>query len=62
MRAWREPATCGECEELQIIAAVGLFGERVEWYECAQDWRSVGKEDEACPLFTRRDERPQGRT
>lgn len=62
MRAWREPATCGECEELRLVAVVGLLGERVEWHECAQDGSKARREGEACPLFTRRVERPSGRT
>ena len=54
MQAWREPATCADCEELRLVAVVGLLGERVEWYECAQDGRKARKEDEACPVFDSR--------
>lgn len=54
MQAWREPRTCGECEELRLVAVVGLLGERVEWHECAQDGRKARKEDGACPAFSRK--------
>lgn len=62
MQAWREPKTCADCRELAHMVNVDQFGQISAWWQCLQDWRSVGKEDEACPLFTRRGERPPGRT
>ena len=54
MQAWREPRTCGDCEELRATSHVGIFGEVVEWHECRLDGHKARKEDRACPVLSER--------